>query len=473
MVVGFGAAGLTTAITAHDAGALVLVLEKMPEAEAGGNTRVSGNVWFNPTDRDTAVVYLRSLCGDYPVSDAIAEVWADEMSRNTEWVTGLGGEAAHTPRPYGWDHEHPDLPGHECDDGYHHLAPEWGSSRLWLLLRGALENRGVEVLYDTRAQRLIQEGGRPEVLGVVAERGGETVEIRARRGVVLATGGFANDPQLARDLLRIPGSRPWGSPGSTGDGLRMALKAGAGVSHLANFMARPGLKAPEYRAAFAVSFPHSHGWINVTPDGRRFIREDAQPRHGKVNVDGALRLFPERTYFGVFDEATRAAGPIVPRRDREPFSWNTIVEGYEWSDDNLAEIERGWIVRGDTPGELAERLGVDPDGLEAEIEAYNDACRARRDPHLRRAPETLVPLEQPPFYGYRWGPMLVYTCGGPRKDEQARVLDPFGDPIPRLYCAGEVSATYTWGMSGGQMIGEAMAFGRIAGRNVSGEPPAM
>jgi succinate dehydrogenase/fumarate reductase flavoprotein subunit len=463
VVVGIGAAGMAAAITAHDLGAEVLVLEKTSEAESGGNTRVSGNVWFNPTDRDAALVYYRSLAGPFPVDEGLAAAWADEICQNTAWVESLGGPTGLSPRPF----EHPDLAGHECDDGHHHVGEAWGDSRLWNRLREAVRQRGIEVGYETRARQLLQEPGRADVVGVGVEVLGERRTIRARRGVVLASGGFANDPGLARDFLRLPGSHPWGAPASTGDGLRMAMAAGADLAHVANYMGRPGLKAPEHRAAFPVTFYDSHGFINVADDGRRFIREDLPLRHGKVLDGGRLQLFPERMYCGIFDEATRRAGPIVARRDREPFGWNTIIEGYQWSADNLAEIERGWVARADTPRALAGQLGVDPDGLEAQIEEYNRACRDGRDPQLRRDVSTLVPLEEPPFYGYRWAPMLVFTCGGPRKDAQARVLDPLGEPIGGLYCAGEVSSSYAWAMSGGQMIGDAMAFGRIAGRNVA------
>jgi succinate dehydrogenase/fumarate reductase flavoprotein subunit len=463
VVIGIGAAGMAAAITAHDLGAEVLVLEKTSEPESGGNTRVSGNVWFAPTDRDQALVYFRSLADPFPVDEALAAAWVEEMSGNTAWVESLGGPTGLTARPF----EHPDLPGHECDDGHHHVGPAWGDSRLWNRLREAVRARGIEVAYETRARRLIQGGGGTGVLGVVADAGKGSLSIRTRRGVVLASGGFANDAQLARDFLRLPGSHPWGAPASTGDGLRMAMQAGADLVHTANYMGRPGVKVPEHRAAFPVTFYDAHGWILVADDGRRFIREDLPLRHGKVREGGRLQLFPERMYCGVFDEATRRAGPIVARRDREPFGWNTIIEGYQWSDDNLAEIERGWIAQADTPRELAGLLGIDADGLEAELEAYNRACRDGHDPHLRRAPETLVPVQEPPFYGYRWAPMLVFTCGGPRKDEHARVLDPEGRPIAGLYCAGEVSSSYAWAMSGGQMIGDAMAFGRIAGRHVT------
>jgi hypothetical protein len=225
-------------------------------------------------------------------------------------------------------------------------------------------------------------------------------------------------------------------------------------------------------AGFFVSFDAAHGWIYVLDDGRRFTDESVAPRHGKVMRGGRLELWPDRVYHAIFDEATRRAGPIVSPFERQPFTWNHIVEGYRWSDDNLAEIAKGWITQADTPEELARLIGVDPGGLAATIAAYNDACANGVDDGFGRRPDTLVPLAEAPYYAYSWAPLLIYTCGGPRRDERARVLDTTGSPIPGLYCAGEISSTYSWGMVGGMMIGDALAFGRIAGRNAAADSAA-
>ncbi len=79
----------------------------------------------------------------------------------------------------------------------------------------------------------------------------------------------------------------------------------------------------------------------------------------------------------------------------------------------------------------------------------------------------MFPIARPPFYGYEWAQLLITTMGGIRKDDFARALDPFGEPIPGLYCAGDASSTYSWCCSGGMGLGDALAFGRIAGRNAA------
>jgi succinate dehydrogenase/fumarate reductase flavoprotein subunit len=139
-----------------------------------------------------------------------------------------------------------------------------------------------------------------------------------------------------------------------------------------------------------------------------------------------------------------------------------VLDGYRWSPDNSVEIERGWIVRADTPEELAERLGLPAEAVAESLRKYNAACAASEDTRFGRPADSLQPVAEPPFYAYRSGPMLAWTNGGPRRDEHARVLRPDGEPIPGLYAAGTASSTYSWGKDGGFHIADALLFGRIA-----------
>jgi succinate dehydrogenase/fumarate reductase flavoprotein subunit len=169
----------------------------------------------------------------------------------------------------------------------------------------------------------------------------------------------------------------------------------------------------------------------------------------------------------ILDEDTRLAGPLCPTRQQYACGWLKQVERYDWSDDNSVEIEAGWIVKANTIRELAEKLGVDPDGLEAEVARFNEGAARGEDPQFGRPGATLAPIARAPFYGYAWGNLAINTLGGLRKDADARVLHVSGEPIPGLYAAGEIACTHAWAMSGGQSIGDGLAFGRIAGRHAA------
>src|SRR5262249_48031303 len=141
--------------------------------------------------------------------------------------------------------------------------------------------------------------------------------------------------------------------------------------------------------------------------------------------------FPRIPCYWFFDQRRIDAGPVA--------SGGGVKAGlYTWSPDNKAEIDRGWIVQGSTIEDVAERGGIlDVEAAVRTIREYNEACASGHDP-FGRAPETLVPLDTPPFYCMPMWPGGPNTCGGPRRDERARVVDVFGAPIPGLCAAGEL-----------------------------------
>ena len=143
VVVGMGAAGCAAAITAHDAGASVLVLEKTGADVAGGNTRVSGGAWFHHDDPERAAVYLRALCGDRPVPEPVVLAWAHGTREVSAWMESIGAQVA----PNGaYTAEYPELPGSDCYGGYRCVDGVLGDGRLFAALVAvyfvAVERRG-------------------------------------------------------------------------------------------------------------------------------------------------------------------------------------------------------------------------------------------------------------------------------------------------------------------------------------------
>src|SRR6266480_2515959 len=126
VVVGFGAAGVAASVTAHDLGAEVVILEKAPEGQEGGNTRVAGQGYLNTSSAEKAAAYLTALCGPYTVPAPMVQVWAEEMCRNNQWLESLGGDPQeHQHPPVGI--EFPDLPGADCVHKFHD-GPTYGYS---------------------------------------------------------------------------------------------------------------------------------------------------------------------------------------------------------------------------------------------------------------------------------------------------------------------------------------------------------
>jgi len=172
--------------------------------------------------------------------------------------------------------------------------------------------------------------------------------------------------------------------------------------------------------------------------------------------------------FMVFDHALYASGPLY---DRKPVSgWARIVERYEWSEDNSAELERGWIKRAESLAGLAERIGLSGSALEETVRRWNRNCEGGSDPEFGRR-KMLIPIVKPPFYAIELSPSMLNTQGGPRRNKHGQIVRPDDTPIPRLYSAGELGSIYSYLYQGTGNIGECLAFGRISARNAVAESP--
>ena len=474
VVVGFGAAGMAAAVTAHDLGAGVVLLDKAPQGEHGGNTRVAGQGYLNISSVEEGVKYLTALCGPYEVPDVMIRVWAEEMAVNNDWLSSLGCDPQeHQHQPVGI--EFPDLPGAFCTHKFHD-GPTYGYSLTWQAFERCVLSRPIDVRYATPARALIQHDATREIVGVRAEHAGKPLHIKARRGVVLACGGFENNQEMIRNYLpNVPYCYTSGSPWNEGDGITMALSVGADLWHMNNY-AGPSmaLKVPEVRTSMSMVALHYSktppgGMIVVGPDGRRFCDEKYKTRHGKVPQNGRwLPLFTPCPMHMIIDHAMLAAGPLY---DSHPsHGWTQIIEKYEWSADNSKELAKGWIRRADTIGALAKVIGLDPAALEATVGRWNASVEAGRDAEFGRT-MMLAPIARGPFYAIELAPSMLNTQGGPRRNERAEVVRPDGTPIPRLYSAGELGSIFSYLYQGTGNIGEALGFGRIAGRNAAAGRP--
>jgi succinate dehydrogenase/fumarate reductase flavoprotein subunit len=294
--------------------------------------------------------------------------------------------------------------------------------------------------------------------------------------VVLTCGGFENNQQMIRDYLPgIPYCYTSGSPYNEGDGIAMAMSVGADLWHMNNY-AGPSmaLKVPEFRTTFSMQALHFSkempgGMIVVGPDACRFADEKFKTRHGKVPKNGRwLPLSPPCPMFMILDDTLFRAGPLY---DKTPsHGWTQIIERYDWSSDNRAELAKGWIKTAPSLAALACAVGLDPVRLVESVGRWNHHCAEEHDPDFGRT-LMLAPIADPPFYAVELSPSMLNTQGGPRRNGRGQIVRPNGTPIPRLYSAGELGSIYSYLYQGTGNIGECLAFGRVAGRHAAAEPP--
>ena len=479
VIIGFGLAAASAAIEAlaSDPQADVLILEKMPPHLAGGNTRVSGQSLMIARNATALADYQRRLNAANPVPEDMLLSWAEQMVALESWIRERAEEVgAEMIRGAGFSEREAilEFPEYGAGEAVSHTATILPiPSGVWLAFKANIEKRPVRVNYESPAVDLIQDPDSLEVHGVLVERDGGEVAIRARRAVILACGGYENNLAMQRDYCGMEAAYAMGTPGNTGDGIRMLQKAGADLWHMRS-KGQPGglfagIQVPLFETVYMRNFfMMNFNWIEVAADGRRFCNETSsyQLTHWKTKVhDHYLDTLHHQVMpvHMIFDHTVCANNRLI----MPIMTWNAVVEDYEWSPDNSAEVEAGWIHRADSIPELAMRIGQDPDRLQATVHEFNLACERGEDADFGRDPGTLQALSTPPFYAVEIVPSIVCTGGGGRRNIESEVLDHSGKVIPRLYEAGELGSMFSHLYQNGCYLTEAMISGRAAGRNAA------
>ncbi len=490
IVVGYGLAGGVSAISAHDAGAEVLILEKTPHP--GGCSILAGGAAIYASDVDDAVKYLTRLSSgtvNSKVVQAMAQGLFDlpkffeELAKTDQakvFVRHLTGDTSGAT--------YPNLPGAKSVGGALMISEIPGFTGFrWILARNAagqrlmkfvmdnVDSRKIPVLLETPAKSLLQDSS-GNITGVIAESKGRKVTITAKRAVILASGGFEHNEWLKLQYFEAQPVYSMAPLSNTGDGVIMAQKVGAALWHMWHFHGSYGFKFPEFPVAFRFSLGGFRNpnlrmpWINVDKFGKRFMNE--YPRapqdtgHRALEFyDSEIQDFPRIPCYLIFDESGRKLRPIA-----SPLLTTTDAT-YQWSEDNGAEIEKGWIIKADTLEELAAKITVDPSTLEKTVTQWNQFYEKGEDLDFKREIGTMVSIKEPPFYAIQAWPIITNTQGGPEHNEKQQIVDSYGNPISRLYAAGELGSFYGHLYQLGGNIAECFVEGRIAGEHAAAEKP--
>ena len=466
VVVGYGAAGAVAGVTAADAGANVLIVEKAPQSAAGGNSRLCAQVITNISDREEGIAYYSALRGEFTLnSDEDIAFIVDNIMSTDEWLLEMGATNVYRfPNP-----EYPHQPGSDAIE-YTLVNGEsptdMMNAKAWNFLSGLAQARDqkIDIWYESPAVHLIQDPFSKTILGVQVEKEGTLVNIRALNGVVLSCGGFENNPEMIQNYLARPYVFPYGTTYNTGDGIRMALEVGADLWHMGNisgpFMTYHPFPDSDIVWNLSMGLNHTKGnsMINVGPDAKRFDDENGGTCHGHVSYNGVYRQQLAVTpAYSIFDETTRLAGPIHPTYEQ----------------DNADAIANGVIIQAETIAELAQKLGLDAAALEQTIADYNQMCADGEDILFGRDPQTMQPIVTAPYYAFSLVPGMINTQGGPKRDHDCQVLNTQGSPIPHLYSAGELGSFFDENYQGGGNMSECIWSGRIAGANAAMEKEAL
>ena len=452
VVVGFGPAGAMAAKSAMENGASVLVVEKENKEFAGGSAPASYG-FIKPYTADE--IYA-SAAGRLTKENA--QRIYDKENECLAWMTENGLEM----------------------NGMTSVG--FGVGFYQTMVAG-MEKLGTNVLYETPAKKIISDPVTKEVYGIQCENAaGEKVYIKANKGVILCTGGYlANKDLMNRfHFAEMPDFATIGAPNQTGDGLLMAMEAGAGIDGVSEQQIEwYGYSYKKASDEMGTGILHTVGAMSpdarifVNAKGERFMNEELYICHSKFQMpfleyDGTFPTYngyANLPMYVIFDSTMFNADAVGPTGPGCGYASNYGV--YNWSADNMAELERGWLVKGDTIEELvanlAEQSGnemIDAEALKNTIATYNSYCEAGEDPEFGRESIFLNPVAEGPFYAAQIVPTAVYTIGGLQGGENGETLDWQGNPIPRLYHAGDIGQPTKYLISALQGC---MALGDIAG----------
>ncbi|AJF68910.1 FAD-dependent oxidoreductase [Streptomyces vietnamensis] len=332
-------------------------------------------------------------------------------------------------------------------------------------MRHSLDALGADLWLSAPMTGLVEEDGR--VTGVRITRNGRELTVRAKGGVVLASGGFSHDQRLREKHLPSPTSTEWSSAaeGQTGDALEPAAALGAATDLMDKVWGAPSVVPPEGKPFFLVADRGVPGMVIVNAAGERYANE-AAPYHEFVDAMYAN----DRP-----GASTVPSWLILDATSRARYIFMGLFPGQAFP---KPWLESGFIKKAATVEELAARIDVAPERLRATVDRFNGFARAGRDEDFHRGDSVydryygdptlpnpnLAPLEKGPYYAIPVHPGDIGTKGGLVTDATARVLREDGSPVDGLYASGNVSSavmgeTYP---GPGATIGPAMTFSWLA-----------
>lgn len=435
VVLGAGGAGVAAAIEAYDAGASVALLEKMPQI--GGTTATSQGMIGAYESKFTQALDVHytfeEMYGNlmsnasYHLDPELTRVTIEKSGETIDWMADRLG-----------------MNFYDVIVGYGplqmmHLV-EGAGGAMKTAMETALAGSGVELMLDTRATEiLMNEDG--SVGGVKAACGADTMIVHAK-AVVVATGGYANNPELTARLdPEKAGTWGIGFPGATGDGLIMASNVGAALTHTGDMMCV--LKDYEIMS--------EHEGTSATANVSSFISRD-----NTVLLAANGKRFVNEKDIGYMTQKLNS--PVFDQMHRDGL-------GYVWAISDKASLEEKGVKRGldmefitaDTFEELAEKMGLDAATVAETLTNYNAYCETGHDPEFGRL--LLAKLEAP-YCAVKVVPCEIITYGGIARNVNAEVIRADGTVIPGLYTAGEASANSAYM---GFTLTNAYGWGRIAG----------
>ena len=436
IIIGAGATGFTTAITAHEAGAKVVVLEKQPIT--GGNSMLAAggmNAAGTRFQKDKGIedsaelMYQDTMKGGQNINDpALVRILADNSAGSIDWLTSIGADMSDVGRMAGASVNRTHRPSGGSAVGAH----------LVNVLRAKAASYNIDIRVNSKVVKLLENKQR-RIIGVQVEGKHRGLYNLMAKAVVLTTGGFSANPEkVAYYRPEFKGMTTSNQPGATGDGIELGAAAGGELKDMKEIQIHPTV-ASNSRILITEAV-RGNGAILVNHEGKRFVNELTT----RDKASAAILEQNGKSAFLVFDEEIRKS--------------LKQIDGYFHLD---------LVKEGATIQELAAAVKMPPEALEATIAAYNKAFDDKNDAEFKR-PDIPRPLRTAKYYAIEIKPGVHYTMGGLKINTDTQVIAKDGKPIPGFFAAGEgTGGVHGANRLGGNSISQTITYGRIAGANAA------
>ena len=485
VVVAAGLSGLAAAISAAENGASVIALEKASNTGGAANMGMGPCAAGSPVQKASMIevtpgeLFRRHMFyTHYQVDPRLVRAYYFKSGDTIQWLMDMGVKF-NSVRPAFRARERT----RAYADGeytWHVVQPEDGSEpgpRAATTMTKRMTERaqalGVEFMFETPGKELItnDEGA---VVGVKAvDKNGEEVDITSK-AVIVATGGFGANSKMIKDLIGFD----WGKnlysfavPGMDGDGFNMCHKVGAGHTPVTMEMM---YQLPDNMNHFYVEGGFRQPCYWCDRNGERFMPED--DIFNTTFVGNAINHLPGKVAFSIFDSKMlkhwKKDGPDIVSHVHPKDLYQGFDEQFARDEDTYLDGNGNHVIaKADTLEELAEKIGIDPEGLVKNVEEYNAMCAEGWDSLFEKEREFMQPLENGPFYACRQYVGAYGTLGGVLINQRMEVMTDEYKTIPGLYCVGTDACTiygdsYNYSIPGNTM-GFCLNSGRIAGENAA------
>ena len=492
LVVGCGTGGMFAVATAAECGAKVIGIDRFAvgtgvRGDLGAIDSRYQKKWGTKIDKFDFITMATQYAGGHIQQDLV-RLWCDKSGEAIDWYGDLLAE-----RGVELWHESGDKDDHTR---YEHFAighsPRFAGTNDGTgkklsgnkVLFDYAVKKGARFDYNTRMIKLEKKNGR--VTGVIAENAdGKYVRYNAAKGVVVATGGYAQNWKMMEALqpwnIRIIG-RNGAMPGAHGDGIRACLWAGAKMDETHSIMMfdrvalRPDQKTgPETARSGDSGFfwIGSQPWLKVNADGKRFMNESGTYE----NILHADEYQKGHCHYTIFDSNwVQYAEKFKMHGCSRLFPFeNGADPNRTWKqehDKNLpALIAKGYVQKADTIEELAKKLGLPPAQLKATVARNNELYRKGEDVDYGKEKHRLSPVDKAPFYGAKNTGWMLCTMDGIQINTNMNAIDTEGNPIPGLFVIGNDSGGYFANeypnLATGMACGRTVTFGRIVAKHLA------